>query len=119
MSDEQIVLHCSGSGEIATSPIRLKGVDLVIYVTPPADAKSSPLVLFPRVLTSPEQPALIDVEDGSLELINVRLTYDNKTDLVAPATMLRVRGGDLRLFGCRLQGALDKMPPNYAGLIEW
>src|SRR5947199_8308584 len=55
----KIVLHLSGSGEIATSPLRVKGADLAIYVTPPADAKTAPLVLFPRVQTSAGQPALI------------------------------------------------------------
>jgi hypothetical protein len=97
--------------------IRVKGFELVIQVPRPADNREKPLKLVPRSTTS-DKAALFDVDGGSLELINVRIVCDNK-DAPMPRSMIRVKGGDLRLFGCTVQGPLDKGPDNYLRLIEF
>jgi serine/threonine-protein kinase len=113
----RVVLELSGTGEVRTSTLRVKGFDLVLQVPVPADPKEKPLTLVPRSTTA-DQAALIDVENGSLEMINVRILCDNK-DVPLPRSLIRVKGGDLRLFGCTLQGPLDKGPANYERLIEF
>jgi serine/threonine-protein kinase len=115
----RIVLVLTGGGEIESSPIRLKGVDLVVYGPPsPTDAKTKPLTLVPNRLTTDNAHALFDIENGNLELINVRILYENKP-IIMPSMMVRVQGGDLRLHGCWLQGPLDRGPETYGRLIEF
>jgi hypothetical protein len=59
---------------------------------------------------------LIEVEDGNLDLISGRIHFENVT--YAPFRhMIRVQGGNLRLWRCRLQGPLGKTPPTYHSLL--
>jgi serine/threonine-protein kinase len=115
---EQVVLRLSGTGSQETSPLRLKGVNLKIYFEPPAKS-AKPLVLVPNPKASANQDALLDVDGGSVDLIGVRMRIESKAGAGAPQRLLRVRNGDLRLFGCELEGPLSKLPANYQGLIEF
>lgn len=109
----KVVLHLSGAGERPTSPIRVTGTHLVLYAEP-GDEKQ-PLVLTYEGNSNPD--ALIAVEDGTLELLGVSIKLANITLYPHPKHLIRVRGGDLRIFGCRLTGPLSKAPRSFAGLI--
>src|SRR5207253_1326414 len=62
----RVVLHVSGSGPQLTSPIQVRGADLVLYFhQPPGDG--APLTLVPNPMTTGGKAALIEVEGGSLE----------------------------------------------------
>jgi serine/threonine-protein kinase len=113
----KVVLQLSGTGKRPTSPIRVKGFDLVLYFKQPDQAPEDKLL---TLIVSPEtenrEGALIEVEEGNLDIIGGRIHFENVT--YAPlGHMLKVRGGDLRLRGCRLQGPLGKTPPTYHSLM--
>jgi serine/threonine protein kinase len=112
----KIVMHLFGEAEQMTSPIRVKGADLILYFEP-AKAKAKPLVLVPNPNTVADREALIEVEDGSLELLGAHIAFANLPRAPLPKRMLKVRGGDLQLFDCHLEGSLGKAPPAYHGLI--
>src|SRR5207249_1888146 len=59
----RVVLHVSGSGRHLTSPIQVRGADLVLYVRPPQGG-AEPLTLAPNPVTAGGKPALIEVEGG-------------------------------------------------------
>lgn len=111
----KVVLHLSGSGEHHTSPIRVKGSSLILYVEPAAP-QAEPLVLN-YVKGKGDVAALIDVDGGNLELLGVSLKLANNTFAPHPRHLVHVRGGDLRVFGCRLVGPLSRTPKTFAGLI--
>jgi serine/threonine-protein kinase len=115
----RVVLHLAGTGKQYTSPIKIKGIpNLVVYFEPVPD-REEPLTLLPKPQAVEELGALIEVEDGNLELIKARFLLENKRAGVVPAQLVRMRGGDLILNGCYLQGALDKAPEGYQGLIRF
>jgi serine/threonine-protein kinase len=113
----KVVLQLQGTGKRPTSPIRVKGFDLVLHFKEPekgAEDRALTLVVSPE--TESREGALIEVEDGNLDLIGGRIDFENVT--FAPYRyMLKVHGGNLRLWGCRLQGPLGKTPPTYQGLL--
>jgi len=118
----RVLLHLSGTGEYDFSPVRIpQGTSLVIYVDPPEESKTQqpkPLVFNLKREERPRTEALIDVEEGNLEMINVDLRLpqnDFATDL--PAWMIRLKGGNLKLFRCRLLGPQAYTPASYKGLI--
>jgi serine/threonine-protein kinase len=113
----RVVLHLAGKGKQYTSPIKVSGIgSLVLYFEPPADG-DEPLTLLANPQAIEELGALIDVEGGNLEVIRGRMVLENKRAGAVPAHLLRMRGGNLVLTGCYLQGALDNAPDNYRGLI--
>src|SRR5439155_6081006 len=113
----RVVLHVSGSGPQLTSPIQVRGADLVLYVhQPPGDA--APLTLVPNPMTTGGKAALIEVE-GGLEMTGARVLCDSAAPTPLPLHVLAVQGGPLRLFGCQLQGPLTGAPPAYRGLIRF
>jgi serine/threonine-protein kinase len=114
----RVVLHVSGSGEFRTSPVELRGADLVVYFARP-EKGAKPLTLRPNPRTTSRKPALFEVTGGSLEMSGVRATLENSALAAQPVRLVRVRGGQLRLFGCYLQGPLTKPPADYQGLIEF
>ncbi|MCI0457554.1 MAG: protein kinase [Gemmataceae bacterium] len=114
----KVVLHLAGSGEQPTSPLLVRGADLVIYFKP-AENKANPLILVPNPSTCGDKPALIEVEGGGLELIGARIQFENSALAATPARMVRVQGGPLRLFNCRLEGPLRKTPASYQELIHF
>jgi len=101
-----------------SSPIRVRGFDLVLSFS-----RSSPKAELPTLAGSQlhgrEAEALIDVEDGSLEIIDGRVSLAGLKPATLPAHLLRVRGGDLRLSGCRLSGPRGQETGAFQSLIDF
>jgi serine/threonine-protein kinase len=115
----RVVLHLSGKGEHVTSPIHIKGSSLLLFFEPPARGEA-PLAL---KLDNPKSAeAMIDVEGGGLDVIGGELRVPDSPpgSLIGRSVphLLKVRGGDLRLFRCRLEGPQQSLPANYEGLIS-
>ncbi len=114
----RVVLHLAGSGEHKTRPIRIKGSSLVLYFEP-GGAEADPPTLVPHDSTAPDADALIDLDGGSLEMIGGGIRFPDSRQALMPPHAVKVRGGDLRLFHCRLQGPLKDAPPRYQGLVRF
>ena len=111
----RVVFHLTGSGERHTSPIRVAGRTLVLWFEPPAD-ELDPLVLtFAKGKGQPK--GLIEVENGSLELLGVSCKLSNNPLVPHPRHLISLRGSDLRVFGSRLIGPLGRAPKTFQGLI--
>jgi serine/threonine-protein kinase len=117
---KSVVLHLSGTGEKTTSPIRLKDVDLTLYFELPKEEKDKPTPP-PLSITHPDMTgeAMIEVEKGSLEVINGEFRFYDSSRAKTPAWLFKVSGGDLRLSRCRLYGPQQTIPDGYEGLIRW
>ena len=76
-----------------------------------------PLTLVPDP-SAGDQEAMFDVEGGTLEMANIRIVFPNR-NTVMPRRMIRLKNADLRLYGCWLQGPLDKGPPAFRALIDF
>jgi serine/threonine-protein kinase len=112
----KVVLHLVGTGQHATSPIHVKGSSLVLFFEPPA-GEAAPLVLhFPG--NAAGQNAGIEVEDGNLEINGGSVHFADFPSALLPAYVLRVKGGDLRLFRCRLEGPVKQPSTSYRGLVS-
>ena len=115
---QKLILKIFGSGEIEIRPIVVKGFDLTLCFDTVGGAKDGPLTLRCRTPAAGDQEAMFDVEGGSLEMGNIRVVFPNR-NTVMPRRMFRLKGADLRLHGCWLQGPLDKAPPSFRTLIEF
>jgi hypothetical protein len=118
----RVVLHLHGVGKAMTTPVRIKGVSLVLYFEPPERRDGMlppPLHLAPLENPSTAPPPLIDVEDGDLEMINgdIRFADSAFRKTLVPPYLLRVRQGSLLLCNCRLQGPRAQVPDSFQGLI--
>jgi hypothetical protein len=82
-----------------------------------AGEDAEPLVLVPNGVTAADHEALIEVVDGNLEMVGGTIRFTDRKLAPLPAYMLKVRGGDLSLAGCRLEGPLAQPPEYYRGLI--
>jgi serine/threonine-protein kinase len=112
----KVVLHLTGTGQHTTSPVHVKGSSLVLFFEPPA-GEAAPLVLhFPG--NAAGQNAGIEVEDGNLEISGGSVRFADFPSALLPAFMLRVKGGDLRLFRCRLEGPVKQPSASYRGLVS-
>jgi serine/threonine-protein kinase len=114
----RVVLHLAGAGGHATRPVRVKGSSLVLYFEPAASG-AEPLALVPHDKDLQEGDALIDVDGGGLDVIGGEVRLPDYRLALIPSYALRVRGGDLRLYRCRLRGPLLNAPPNYHGLVRF
>jgi serine/threonine-protein kinase len=112
----RVVMHLTGTSERPVTPFRIKGVQLVLYFEPPRE-DAAPLALAWPGREAVSQEALIEVEDGSLEVINGDLRLPDFRLALVPAYLLKVHGGDLRLFGCRLVGPRQQVPAAFRGLL--
>jgi hypothetical protein len=111
----RVVLLLSGAGERSMTPIRLSGRSLVLYFTPSARG-DKPLVLTPSG-TDPAG-ALIEVGKGDVEILGGVLRLPDTLGARCPPWLLEVRGGDVRLAGCRLEGPVRNPPGSYRGLVH-
>jgi serine/threonine protein kinase len=117
----RVVMVLSGAGKSAIlRPIKLKGTSLVLcFETPKAEpGKPEPVPPHLRYLPggSPAE-AWIDVEDGNLDVVGGELFLPApETADRAPAFLLRVKGGDLRLTRTRLRGP-DRLTSGFRGLV--
>ncbi|HZV04132.1 MAG TPA: protein kinase, partial [Gemmataceae bacterium] len=103
----EVVLRLSGNGEHLTTPLRIKGSNVVLYFEPPQE-KKEPLVLAPAGRGPAE--ALFDVEQGNLSIINGNLRFSEATEGRVLPWLIKMRRGDLRLFRTHLE-----VPPKDSG----
>ncbi len=94
---DKIVIQIRGKGVMRSSPLKLAGVHLILHVD-----KSSGLELATFNLGSGRP--FLEIEDGKLELINVRLRPEGAMKLATPPILIRGVGSDLHLTNCRLEG---------------
>jgi serine/threonine-protein kinase len=113
----RVVLHLTGSGERPVTPFRFKGASLVLYFEPPSE-DAAPLVLSLSGRERVNQEALIEVDGGGLDVINGELRFPDFRLALVPPYFFQVRGGDLRLFGCRLLGPQHQVPAAFRGLVR-
>ena len=110
----RVVLHLEGKGACTTGPVQVKGIQqLVLYFTPAADPRDALML----ELNTPKpllRPPMFDMVGGRLELIglNVRLS---PTTLMP--TIVHVKGGDLSMTRCRLQGPLTALAESFQSLV--
>ena len=90
----------------------------MLYFEPGTDGAGPP-ILVPQDRGGSEADALIDVEGGHLEMIGGEVRLPDIRLASMPPYAVKVRGGDLRLFRCRLYGPLLNAPPGYEGLIRF
>lgn len=113
----KVVLHLSGTGEKRIQqPIRVKGSSLTLYFEAPKE-KAAPLELVAHLPAEAAAQALIDVEDGNLEILGGTLRLAEGKNSTWPAHVLRVRAGNLSLANCRLEGPLNQAPASFRSLI--
>jgi serine/threonine-protein kinase len=111
----EVVLHLSGTGDRPTTPIHLAGHSLVLYFAPPQKKQDRPLVLTPGPGSG---DALIQVDNGNLEVIGGTLRVAARPGGWVPPWLLKVDHGDLRLAGCRLEGPQGTIPAGFLGLVH-
>jgi serine/threonine-protein kinase len=109
----KVVLLLSGKGEHRLKPIRLKGKSLVLYFEPPAEGATALTLSAAGGAASGD--ALIELDGGSLDLIGANLRLPDGP--AGPAYLLKVRGGDLRLARCRLEGPRGTMAAGFRSLV--
>ena len=116
----KVVMLLKGTGAQPMSPVKLKGVHLTLHFEqPPDDSKHLSLTLS-STADVPLPAALLEIEDGGLDIINGGFTLPDGPNKAVPASLFKVSGGDLRLYRCRLAGPHLAMPPaNYRGLIQF
>ena len=116
----EVVMRLSGDGERLTTPLRMKGSNLVLYFEPvielKEDEKKEPLVLAPGGFASAE--ALFDVEQGSLSIINGNLRFSEKGKARVVPWLIKIRGGDLHLVRTHVQVPPRDSGVAFRGLIE-
>jgi hypothetical protein len=116
----EVVMCLSGDGERLTTPLRMKGSNLVLYFEPPIeqteDEKKEPLVLAPGGFVSAE--ALFDIEQGSLSIINGNLRFSEKGKARVVPWLIKIHGGDLHLVRTHLQVPPKDSGVAFRGLIE-
>jgi serine/threonine protein kinase len=114
----RVVLRLTGPpGEWKTSPLHIKGSSLLLCFDPP-DSKGQRLLLTPRDNFGGSPEALISVEDGTLDIVGGGIRCPDFKSALVPPFLLLVRGGNLRIHGCHLQGPLTQPPSSYTGLIH-
>ena len=96
---------------------RGEGIEqLVLYFEA---AKNAPPLTLLADRRSGDRHALIEVADGSLEMIGGRIRFENSKFVPLPRHMIAVRGGQLRLLHCALQGPMGQGPPSFRALIDF
>jgi hypothetical protein len=111
----RVVLHLRGTGTYAMTPVRITGRTLVVYLAP-SPVREQPLTMTPP--SRAEGEALFDVEGGSLEVVGGTLRMTDQGGSQPLPWLIRVRGGDLRLSGCRLEGPHGSAATKFRGLVS-
>ncbi len=83
--------------------------------------KARPLVLaLERDVDRTNTPAMIQVDEGSLQLANVEIHLpDSEIARDLPEWVIRVPRGNLQLFRCKLIGPEQSAPEPFKGLVWW
>ena len=87
-------------------------------MTPPEPEGPERLVLVAESNAPKNGQALIEVEGGSLDVIGGTLQFPDFQRAWLPPYLIRVKGGDLRLCDCRLEGPRFDPPDNFRGLVR-
>jgi hypothetical protein len=109
----RVVMHLRGKRETTSSPIALKGTSLVLYFEEPEKDSERLSIRLGNV----DRPVpLIDVENGSVEVIGgVLRTMDTVASHVSH--LIRVKGGDIKLYRTRLEGPQQSLPEGYRSAV--
>ncbi len=109
----RVVMHLRGKREAISSPIALKGTSLVLYFEEPEKDGERLSIRLGNV----DRPVpLIDVENGSVEVIGgVLRTMDTVASHVSH--LIRVQGGDIKLYRTRLEGPQQSLPEGYRSAV--
>jgi serine/threonine-protein kinase len=113
----KVVLVLTGAGERKCSPIHWKGTNLILYAEPPHEGVQ-PLILVPQDPDSTSHPAWLEVEEGNLDLIGVEIRCPDFKLAPLPPHLIHVKGGNLRMHGCRVHGPRQNAPDAFRGLIH-
>jgi eukaryotic-like serine/threonine-protein kinase len=115
-----VVMRLSGDGERLTTPLHVKGSNLVLYFEPPPEKKEGEkketLVLAPGGLVPAE--ALFEVEQGNLSLINGNVRFSEAGKARVVPWLIKIHGGDLRLLRTHLEVPPKDSGVAFRGLIE-
>jgi serine/threonine-protein kinase len=114
----RVVLYLYGAGPRPSSPIRVRGFDLVLCFAPSGPRLERPTLVAGTTAGRAGGP-LIEVEDGGLEVIDGSLSVAGSRPAALPTHLVRVSGGDLRLVRCRLAGPLGPDTGRYEGLLDF
>jgi serine/threonine-protein kinase len=108
-----VVLHLAGKGEYHCSPIRVKGVKLVLYFEPPAKGDEPPAL---RAGGVRDAAALVEIDSGGLDVIGGTL---RGPDAGGPGVrhLVKVRGGEARLYRTRLEVPPDSAAPGFRSVV--
>jgi len=137
----EVVFHLTGDGERLTTPLRIKGSNVILYFEPLSEKKEAqqsldysrsqppfelpdkkevqkkePLTLIPSGRGPAE--ALFEVEQGNLSIINGNLRFSSASDSRVTPWLIKMRGGDLRLFHSRLEVPPKDSGAAFRGLIS-
>jgi serine/threonine protein kinase len=118
MLGPRVVLHLAGKGDRLTSPIRLKGSTLVLYFEPPPEKDKDPERLSLRLKPTTAPVPLIDVEGGGLEVIGGVLRGADSGS-ARYSHLVRVKGGDVKLYRTRLEGPQQAVPEGYQAALSF
>ncbi len=110
---DKVVLHLK-PGEWRTSPIRAQGIHLVICCDAGSDRDASPVTI-EQIGKFSGQDALIEVQDGNLDIIGGRFQLRPGG---YPGCVVKVSRGDLRMHGCRIQGPVPVNVDPHRSLIR-
>lgn len=114
----RVVLHLVGKGKHQIEPIHVRGIERLVLYFEPVKEKDEPIALYFKPGPPGEREAMLDVVEGSLEVIGGRFILENNDLAAVSPCLLRVRGGDLYLQNSYLQGPLDKAPAAFQALIR-
>lgn len=113
----RVVMHLRGTGCQPMTPVKLKGVQLVLYFEPQADDSKRLSLTLPAAASA---GAMLEIEDGGLDISNGEFALPDSAGRTVTGSLFKVSGGNLRLSRCRLHGPQLTTPPaNYRGLIEF
>ncbi len=109
----RVVLHLDGKGACSTGPVQVNGIQqLVLYFKQPADPRDT-LMLDLETPKLP-RPPMFEMVGGRLELVGLNVRLSPAT--LVP-TIVHVKGGDLAMTRCRLQGPLTAASESFQSLI--
>jgi len=114
----KVVLHLFGRGRIAMSPVRITGVShLFLFFDPPLRGKDETPTLVPKG-GGGVGSALIEMDGGVLEMVNGRIQFPDTRSAILPASLIKVRNGEVRFRGCTFEGPHDRAPDSFQSLLR-
>jgi serine/threonine-protein kinase len=114
----RVVLQLDGEGDVLCGPLRLEKTTLVLVFPPPRPG-AEPLTLVYSNRDRAAHDAWLEVDDGGLDVIGGSFRLDLlEPGAQGPGWFFKVKGGPLRLAGCRLTAPPnDKKLPGFNGFV--